>query len=367
MDYWTTLLVAALVGAFAALLVQNIAYPFALQRWAEWQERKRILRVNRAWESSRRLVPNLQLLQAGWLSDGTFAPEHIKLRLVGTYQMPGDIRTRIRARHEATWTAEGLTDSEQVGINALRIYRTSDDPVAERCGLSHVIEIDAHVYRYFDFLATHRLLGSGSLDEKQLLHTYVSEPNAEEAICGFPNPLSAGLSLFCESGNVLVLLIRSKTTAAGGGWHGGKLFNSVGENATPSDFRPTFAGHFESSPLEIARRGLFQEMGFSEGESNRCAVSIHSLAWATDILDYKFFGYALTPLSEREVKHRWEHARDRFENRDIRFVDVSTRRACVQLWTEMRTQLQTCSPEALFCTMRSLMLLRKLNSNDVLG
>lgn len=363
---WPSILVGAIIGAVGGLLVQNIAYPAAVQQISAWRDRRRIRKINTAWASLQSLIPTLHLLQVGWLPDGTFAPDQVKLRLAEPFCLPDDVRSKVRVPHEPEWLEAGLTDGEQVGIKSFQIHRVSDDPAAVREGRAHVIEISTHVYHYFDFLATHRLLFMGTPDERQFLDAYAGAPNPEDSIKGFPNPLSVGLSLFCETGNVLVLLVRSKAPASGGIWHGGKLFNVVGENATPSDFYPTFAGHMESSPFHVARRGLFQEMGFSQVECETFKIVLHSLAWATDIRDHKFFGFAQTPLTASDVKYRWQHAPDRSENRDIYFVGVSSTQACLRFWAEVVSNTSEWSPEALLCTMRSLLISGKLTPSDLL-
>jgi hypothetical protein len=358
--------VGAIIGAIGGLLVQNIAYPAALQQISKWRDRRRIKKINSAWQSLQDIVPVLKLFQAGWLPDGTFGPDQVRMRLLGAFQLSHEIDVEIRQKHAPEWAMAGLTDGEQVGIRSLQIYRISDEPTAEREGRAHMIEILTHSYHYFDFLATHRLLVTGTPDERALLSKYAGKPNPEDSIAAFPNPLSVGLSLFCESGNVLALLVRSKMSASGGYWHGGKVFNAVGENATPHDFRASFEGHMESSPFRVAKRGLFQEMGFSQTECETAHVVLHSLAWAADIRDHKFFGYLITPMAVSEIRYRWEHAADRAENREIHFVGLSSRDACRRFWSEIVSDTSEWAPEALLCTMRSLLVLGKLSPEDLL-
>ncbi len=357
--------IGALLGALLCLLVQNILYPICVSRYRRARERRLFAAVNKSWSRFQALFPNLRLLQSGWPPTGLFEPRHIICHLVGVFELPPTLRTQIRERHASEWIAKRLTDGEQVGIRNLRIFRHSDDPGDERVGRSHSIEIEAHVYHYFDFLATHRLIANGSAEERSLLTGFAVETNPEQTIAGFPNPLSVGLSLFCEQGQVLALVVRTKVGATGGLWQGGKVFNAVGENFAPRDFSLSLSGEAESSPIVVGRRGLYEEVGLSEDEIDGCTIAFHSVAWASDILDHKFFGYAITPLAQAQVQARWENAPDRSENRQIQFARVATPQDCRFLWRKILASSDQWSPEAIFCTARSLVLLRKLTPSDL--
>ena len=106
--------------------------------------------------------------------------------------------------------------------------------------------------------------------------------------------------------------------------------------------------------------------GGVQDEANECHLEIHSLTWASDILDHKFFGWVITEMAQEEVRNRWEHAPDRRENDQIYFIDVSTRRKCIELWRSILTSKQEWSPEAIFCTARTLLLRGMLKQEDLI-
>jgi hypothetical protein len=123
----------------------------------------------------------------------------------------------------------------------------------------------------------------------------------DQPIPGFPTPCSVGLSVLCEDGTLLLLPRRTSASGPGGHWEGGKIFNAVGENTAPRDFAAANRRSHETTPDVVARRGLCEELGFSDEDTRTATVRLHSFAWASDLLDYKFFGCVETPLSRSEV------------------------------------------------------------------
>ena len=80
-------------------------------------------------------------------------------------------------------------------------------------------------------MSTHHLLRLGSPEEKAFLLEF-REIHYLEPAQFFPNPLSVGLSLFCEGGDYLVLTKRTKLISSGGLIWGNQIYNAVGENVT---------------------------------------------------------------------------------------------------------------------------------------
>jgi len=359
------LVFGALAGAFFGVLFQNILFPRISEDLTRRKSSRRLKRVNAGWKSFESLFPMLKLQQAGWSQDGSFEPNVIRIKLSGDFKLPNDIN-QIRARYNDEWLASGATDDEKIGITSLSIRRKSDDPLDEIAGSSHDIRIISHSFRYFDFLATHRRLAIGKPEDIEILNKHLSTVGEYSPIDSFPNPLSVGLSLFCEAGNVLVFTLRTQKTEGGGDWHGGKRFNAVGENTNRSDFSTDLGGALISSPYTVARRGLYEEMGFTSEDADLCTTKIHSLAWASDIRDHKFFGYAVSTLAESEVRSRWDLAPDRHEHQKIFFIPVQTRTQSLRFWHGVLGEANTWSPEALFCTARSLVLLGHLKPQDLL-
>ena len=366
---WDNLLVGGVVGALAGLVVQNILFPALQQAWSRARMRAHFQAADSVWEAAEALFPELTLVQAGWDPEGYFHETAVPMTLQNTYTMPEPLRSRLRVPHENYWCAAGFKDGQQVGIETLQIVRVSDDARAERRGQSHSIALQMHTYRYFDVLASHFLLVRGSAVERELLAPYVQHPDPQIPIHGFPNPCSVGLSLLCEGGDRLVLSRRTTSNAAGGHWQGGKLFNLVGENAAPRDFSPAYNGERKSTPFVVARRGLWEEAGLSaRPEADVATLRLHSLAWARDLLDHKFFGYAVSPLSYREVLDRWQRASDRSESGGAELTSFPLRTGAdvVALVREIVHHAEDWAPEATFCTIRSLLASRRLSPKDLL-
>lgn len=95
------------------------------------------------------------------------------------------------------------------------------------------------------------------------------------------------------------------------------------------------------------------------------ALKLHTLAWATDLLDFKFFGHAVTPLSSGAFTARHQDAPDRSEGDSLVLFDVSTRARCRSLLQAMRSNPNDWSPEAVVCTLRSLLTLRRITPSDL--
>jgi stress response protein SCP2 len=110
----------------------------------------------------------------------------------------------------------------------------------------------------------------------------------------------------------------------------------------------------------VARRGPFEEVGLTIEDLQDTAIQIHSLARATDVLDHKFFGLAQSSLSRTEIENRWRNAKDNFEAARLTFHRIATKNDCAQLLAEIRRHPNEWAPEAVFCTVRSLLGLKRL-------
>jgi hypothetical protein len=362
---WLSLIAGAVVGAVVGVLVQNIAFP-TMAEWAATRRRQRFYQAsNDAWGSVERIQSNLRLVQAGW-ADGYFAPGTAEMRLEGRFELTDESLLQIRAAHTGGWLAQKRTDDEQVGISSFVAVRISDDPADELNGRAHRLQLTVHTYQYFDYLATHEMLRECTDAERAALSAVVGTPRADVPVQGFPNPCSVGISLFCEAGAYLVLTTRSKHNA--GGKHlEDKIFNAVGEMAAPWDFTINLDGSRRATPDEVARRGLHQEAGFSGDDIQSCSkIGIHSFAWSAEILDHKFFGLAITPLSRGEVEYRLRTAKDFLaESTGVQFHPVQTRQDCLHLLRLIKKSWVKWSPEAIFSTIRSLLVLQRLRPSDL--
>jgi len=165
----------------------------------------------------------------------------------------------------------------------------------------------------------------------------------------------------------MLLTHRSNSMGAGGYWEAGNIFNPVGENAAPCDFAVGHLQAHESTPFEIARRGLHQEMGLFDDDLRAAKLRLHSFAWASDLLDFKFFGFIDTPLSCSEAQDRWRNAPDRSEisGLDLSVWPVRSADDCAALLSEVRDNPEDWSPEAVFCSIRSLIALRRVSADEL--
>lgn len=362
---WPSLLVGALVGGVVGLVLQNILFPRVEQRVRTNRQQAAIRRSAKSWSRFEELYRRLVLVQAGWDSDGCFVEGTVVFRLADRFEL-GATPQEIRDQHAAEWLANRYTDGEQVGIKMLSVHRVSDVPSVELEGRAHRIVLTMHQYRYFDFLATHMTRLNGSDSEKAVLDAIAADANRERPVNGFPTPCSVGLSLILEDGRRL-LLPRRSNDAGVGDWEGGKIFNAAGENATLRDFVAAHRSAGESTPEVVARRALHEEVGLSDIDIKSGRLRLHSFAWAPDLLDFKFFGLFETSLTEPEIRERWRHAPDRAESLHADTVQVGSRAECIELLVRMRENASDWSPEAVFCTVRSLIVLRRITTDDVLN
>ena len=318
-------------------------------------------------DCSRRAVLPLVPCAGGLGKDGFFPPGSITLQLNGHFELDNEKLRKFRDDHTTQWRTEAFTDGEQVGISSISITRVSDRPEDEQHSRSHRMHLTMHTYHFFDHLATHLLRLAGSEVEKSILGAAAGGPRPCAPITGFPNPCSVGISLLCEDGAHLALTRRAIDPAAGGHWNAGKIYNCVGENFAPRDFAVALDGSLQSTPDVVAHRGLYEEMGLTLEDLAGCTINIHSFAWSSDILDHKFFGSAITPLSRPELQDRWRKAPDRSETvgNELIFYPIHSHRECTRLLNTINANSIDWAPEAVFSTIRSLLTLRRISAGDL--
>lgn len=362
---WILLIIGGVFGAVLGLLADEW-----WRRRSVRQEQKRSAQRYRELNLEAKSIENMHstlvLIQAGWDPDGFFSPGSITVRLDYTYQAPQIIQG-ICAAHTAEWADAGHTNGRQVGLSSYLITRVSDDPEQERLGLAHHLTLRAHEFDYFDFLGSHRILLNGTGAERHLLSRLVASASAESPAPGLPTPCSVGLSLIAEAGRTIVLGRRAGVNSPAGAWRPGEVFNAVGEGMAARDFASAGYDAASCGPDITAARGAYEELGFRPQEMQRSRLRLHSFAFATDVLDFKFFGSLETELSVGEIQGRWEVAADRVEARELLYHPIETRRQAIELLHEMQSDTDTWSPEARFCTIRTLLCLRKLSIQDVIA
>lgn len=359
---WILLVVGALLG-----VALHIAYQFAEQKWRLRRRRAHFAAVNTMWRRVEELHRGLTLVQAGWDEHGSFPRGSVVLRLAGRFELTDPQTKAIRGRHMSEWSADGLTNGETVGIRAITNIRTSDDPLDERAGRAHQLALDVHRYDYFDFQATHVKRLHGSAEEQSLLNALASSAGPDQPVAGFPTPCSVGLSVFCEDRAFLMLGRRPKQGGSGGWWQAGKIFNAAGEMVAVRDFAAAHRNPAETTPHVVAERALHEEVGFDDHDIADCQIRLHSFAWSSELLDFKFFGSVETSLSRADVQNRRRHAPDRESaGHQLEEWPVASTSDCRRLFTAIRDKPSDWSPEAIFGTIRSLLTLNLISAEDVI-
>lgn len=310
------------------------------------------------------LQSGIEVVQAGWKA-GVFGEDQVVVTADSSkFKLNEEIYEGIYKNHLSEWTQHYLENNLQYGVNSIFIHRVSDE------NNIHELRIKGQIYSYYDYLSTNKIFQSGSDDEKKLLKKYVDNPVYEHPVPHFPNPLSVGLSVFCENGDSLVLTRRSNIPASGGHHSPNTIYNAVGENSILSDSHGyTYEGDKKLSPWQTAKRGLQEEMGIAFDDKTMKLV-LHTFTWDRRILDYKFFGYVRTPLSRFDTENAWMAAQDKSENLSIEFHPCSDKEQIKTLITQLISNKGDWSDECILCTIYSLLHLKQIpvkNMEEYLG
>ena len=106
-------------------------------------------------------------------------------------------------------------------------------------------------------------------------------------------------------------------------------------------------------------------MGLHHSDLAGADVLLHSLVFDARLLDYKFFGYVVLPLSRAQVAQAWETAPDKSENVSLHFIDVSDSQKAAGLVRGMVASSAEWAPEALYSTTRALLHAGRLSRKDI--
>jgi len=344
-----------LVGVAVDRIV-DVLWTLMKRRRAKHELEVRWLAAFDRWQQFDRLAPGLELVQEGWEA-GTFSERTILVTLEGSLTTPAVVQAICR-EHQAAWAADKQKDNKQIGVSAFEALRTADHVVEA----GHQLVLRAHEFSYYDFLASNRRLADGTAEERQALRLLFNEVSYSKPVAGFANPLSVGLTLLCENGTCMILTERSENKSGGGAWEGGKIFNAVGETCNARDVMTgEHAGKPLISPWNTAKRGLVEEMGFSVSDLEASRIVLHSFVFDKRILDYKIFGYVLSPLSRTEVIRRWERAPDRHETKRPFWMSVPDSDAMAVIVRFLHQNRDDLTSEAGLATIRTFLLLGGLN------
>lgn len=311
-----------------------------------------------SWDDCQSHAPVLQLIPLDPLAC-TLQEHQVDIMVTDTFQLAPGPLSRYREQNGAGWQASGFTNDPHVGVRSINIHQNTSPSGTPGTR----VHIQGQTYDYFDFLATHLRHLVQSSDERILVEQHMGDYSALEPIRTFPNALSVGISLFTDGGRYLALGRRATALSKSGVVDVGKVHNAVGETFDLSDVRTSEgATHATISPWDVAARGLREEMGFTQEDCERVQIVLHSLTWDRRMLDYKFFGYAISPLSRNELLQRWTSAPDRHESSQIHFVACRTRQQRQRLLAHISSQRDAWTEEAVFSSLRSLQCLEQHSS-----
>jgi len=349
-----------IAGAIVGYFIEKIL-DFLTLRINVASKRRHWKKSEAVWKKWQSVFKGLEVVQIGW-KNHEFTEKQVLITVDDKFKLVDDTKNNIYEKHLDSWQSSGIPNNEQIGVLSLDPHRISDK-VGEN-EHSHLLRINAQSYMYYDFLSTHQILVSGTEEEKKFLGTKIKDPHYLQPLPIFPNPLSVGLSVFCENGDFLVLTRRSKQILSGGNIWGGVIYNAVGENAVYADSDGTHEGMCKISIWKTAIRGLQEEIGLEFEPDQSENLVLHSFVWDTRIYDYKFFGYVFTPMSRSEIYKSWLSAADRHEHWALSFHDTSTRSQCIKLVEEMVNHLSDYGSECVLCTIRSLLHSKKISPMD---
>ncbi len=345
-------LIASILGilAFFAIDPNNMVKNFSA--WLFISKRKQ---KNNSKEFIK-FFQEFDVIQMGW--DNLIFGEHsIEILIYGKFKIDKEIESKIKNKYQTYWESVNFQNNQQIGIIEIDPHRLTDN-VTE--GQSHVLKIKAHIIDYFDFLSTNRILKFGDDKDKEIIKRFIDEPIYP--IKEFANPLSVGLTLFCERGKCLVLTKRSNLHSSGGGWESGLYFNAVGETIAPIDICECVLGHHKISVQLAAKRGLQEEIGINMSTNN---IIIHSFIRDKRILDYKFFGYVISELNREDIELFWNRAPDKSESLKLVFYDLKKPNDSELIINNILNHSTEWSKEASYSTVMALMVNKNISEDKV--
>ena len=320
-------------------------------KFIKWRKKENFL------EKYRQLVHGLELIQYGW-NNGTFNEDQVFVTKNNEFKLSDEIREKILLKNISYWNNNSLQNNPQIGVSFIDPHRTTDEISTTT---DHELVIHGQVYNYYDFLATNQKYSIATKEELWFFNSIIKTPQSLQPVPQFPNPLSVGLSVFCEDGNLLVLTRRTMLPSSGGLHSGNLIYNAIGENMISNDTYGYKHNGFERlSPWMTAKRGMSEEMGFNFN-NKKMSLLLHTIAWDKRILDYKFFGYVITPFSKIEVEDAWQKASDKNENLELFFIDCTNQEKTHRFVKELLINKSQYASECTFCTITSLLLMNKLS------
>jgi hypothetical protein len=351
-----------IIGIIAGWALEKFFLDKAYHIFQDNQKRSHYKKINLLWNRYNELTPEYELILHGWL-DSIFKFSDVIITVEGTFQLDDGIKKAINYEEKVIdWSNKNLQNNQLVGISKIDPFRLTENLEDNK----HILHISAHRYNYFDFLSTGRIYFKGSLEEKERIKDFIKfeEYLPQEK---FPNPLSIGLTLLCENEKYIVFGKRSPLPSSGGDWKPLTWFNPVGENANVSDFDGNYHRQFPKLSIwNTAKRGLYEELGIIDEISDE-KVQIHSFVYDTQILDYKFFGFLNLDQSCQQIRQNWKEKSIDKEFVDLQFVEISTMKQVHSLIESFILERNMWATECVFCSIRSLLFMKKLSLTSLLN
>ena len=357
---WVFLFVGIIAGYFINKLLDFLLMHVELIR-----ERRIWKKAERVWVKYQAISFGLEVIQVGW-ANGKFSEEQVIITVDKVFKLNPEIAAKTLEILMGEWEKQHYTNDVQYGVSEIDPHRSSDEVTCKTT--DHQLVICGHTFRYFEFLSTNRMLTSCDIGMRSFVWSKVDkvdDGNYLHPQSLFANPLSVGLSLFCENGNYLVLPIRTDKVSSGGSWAPSSIYNAVGEMVNLKDIEGECQGVPRLSVWKTAKRGLHEELGVEFFGGRNEDLVIHSFVWDKRILDYKFFGYFINGMSQLDVQRSWDQAPDKHEFKKLTFHDTSNRERCLKIVQDMVVDRNKWGSECILCTIRSLLYTKKITTEDL--
>ena len=302
----TLTLTVTIVLTAAVTFILTTIYEDLKLRIKKKKEEKKIREVERNLEKLQEAVYPMRILQFGRLDSNS-----ISVRLLGE-KGPNDYVNKIVSKHSENWASQiGAYNNYIYGVSEVNYPRKGEFEEME-------IQLKGYLVKYYEFLATNaniKMRSDLNPDEQAWIKSKTENSDPSEPIKEFANPLSVEVILLCNDGTRAVLPTRSSKTV----FRGDKLGASVMETVSPI-LETKDNIEREIDVFEVIKRGLKEELGINPSDLREIYVT--SLAFDSEVFDYKFTVVADSKLVEGEVNARFELglASDRWENRKLNFV-----------------------------------------------
>lgn len=355
---WASKLIIFFLGLFFKEIYGLLKKYFA-KFWKNLSSKRQNKKIRESYGLINSILNDrIEIIQTGWL-EGIFLKSQIQINLEKQFSLLKEIQDSILHANLEKWKSQGFQNNIQCGVFSFEIDRIDDSAVRYGDHPSHQIKISAQSYNYFEAKCTNFSVYLG--ENSEILTPFCAKADFETPPNQFPNPLSVGLSLFCENGNALILTQRTQREDRVAS---GQLFNAVGEMCNLADLGIETDGKPKLSIFKTASRGLLEEIGLDEGKDD-IEIALHTFCWDRHIYDYKFFGIAKSKMDFSEIEHRWRSAApDKSESRSLIRISLTNAREIKNFSSDIFKN-KNFSAEAKLSSIMGLIYLKKLSIREL--